>query len=205
MILFAPETWPFGSALVVMVGLFVIEGVGVVAAVSPSGVLDSWLPDSPDGLDGVLGWLHVGKVPILILLALFLGGFAVAGYVIQSTIGALGFALLPAWLASIPAFFAALSTTKVLGALFARYVPLEQTRAVSESSLIGRAGVVTEGIAKRGLGAQAKVKDSQGHFHYVLVEPDLDDVVLHEGEPIVLVKKLGAHYRAIANPRPDLI
>jgi hypothetical protein len=204
-ILFAPETWPFGAALAVMVGLFVIEGIGVLVAVSPSSLLDSLVPDSLDGANGLLGWLHVGKVPVLILLGLFLGGFAVAGYVVQSTVSAMSFGLLPAWLASIPAFFAALSATKILGGLFSRFVPLEQTSAVSESSLIGRAGVITEGIAKRGLGAQAKVRDAHGHFHYILVEPDLDDAILNEGEPIVLVKKLGAHYRAIVNPRPDLL
>jgi hypothetical protein len=142
---------------------------------------------------------------VLILLGLFLGSFAVAGYVVQSTVSAMSFGLLPAWLASIPAFFAALSATKILGSLFSRFVPLEQTSAVSESSLIGRAGVITEGIAKRGLDAQAKVRDANGHFHYILVEPDLDDAILNEGEPIVLVKKLGAHYRAIVNPRPDLL
>jgi membrane protein implicated in regulation of membrane protease activity len=208
LILFAPETWPFGAALAVMVGLFIVEGVGFMLSMSPSSLFDAWLPDIPDGAQGlnnVLGWLHVGKVPILILLGLLLGGFALAGYVIQATVGALGLGLLPAWIASFPAFFAALSMTKLLGGSFARLIPLEQTTAVSESSLIGRAGVVTEGIAKQGLAAQAKVKDVHGNYHYILVEPDLGDQTFAEGEAIVLVRKTGATYRAISNPRPDLL
>jgi hypothetical protein len=208
LILYAPETWPFGAALAVMIGLFIVEGLGVMLAMSPSSLLDAWLPDVPDGAHGlqsVLGWLHLGKVPILILLGLLLGGFALAGYVIQATVGALGFGLLPAWLASVPAFLAAVSITKLLGGLFARLIPIEHSTAVSESSLIGRAGVVTAGIARQGLAAQAKVKDVHGYTHYVLVEPDLPDQTFPEGEPIVLVRKNGAHYRAISNPRPDLL
>jgi hypothetical protein len=208
LILFAPETWPFGAALAVMVGLFIVEGIGFMLAMSPSSLLDAWLPDIPDGADGLnnaLGWLHVGKVPILILLGLFLGGFALAGYVIQATVAAFGFGLLSAWLAAIPSFFAAVSITKLMGGAFRNLIPFEQTRAVSELSLIGRAGIVSEGIAKRGLAAQAKVKDVHGVVHNVLVEPDLEDQVFPEGEAIVLVRKSGAHYRAISNPRPDLL
>jgi Protein of unknown function (DUF1449) len=208
LILFAPETWPFGAALAIMVGLFIVEGIGFMLAMSPSSLLDAWLPDVPDGAQGlnnVLGWLHVGKVPILILLGLFLGGFAVAGYVIQATFAALGFGLLPAWLAAIPSFFAAISITKLTGGAFAHFVPTEQTRAVSEMSLVGRPGVVSEGVAKRGLAAQAKVKDIHGNTHNILVEPDIDDQIFHEGQAIVLVRKSGAHYRAMNNPRPDLL
>ena len=35
------------------------------------------------GIEGALGWLHVGKVPVLVLLVLFLLGFALCGYAVQ--------------------------------------------------------------------------------------------------------------------------
>ncbi|MCZ8255461.1 MAG: DUF1449 family protein, partial [Polaromonas sp.] len=75
MIIFtAAETWPFGAALAVMVGLSIVEGAGLMLAHSPSHILESLMPHIPDDMEGPLGWLHVGKVPLLVLLILFLAG-----------------------------------------------------------------------------------------------------------------------------------
>ena len=201
----APETWPFGSALAVMVGISILEGIGLLLAHSPSLLLEGFLPDMPDGLNGSLGWLHIGKVPLLILLILFLAGFALAGYVIQGLAHGLGGALLPAWLAAIPAFFAGIASVSALGGLLARVIPSDETSAVSEQSLIGRAGVISQGIAREGMAAEAKVRDTNGRTHYVMVEPDLPEETLAEGSAIVLVRKTGVRFRCIRNPHPELL
>lgn len=204
-ILTAPETWPFASALVTVVGLGVIEGLGMLFAASPSLWVDNLLPEFPDGVDGVLGWLHVGKVPLLVLFILFLTGFSLAGYVIQSAaLGVAGQAL-PAWLACVPAVFAGMSTMRAVGGLAARYAPRDETTAVSEQSLIGRSGVVTRGVARKDFAAEAKVRDMHARIHYVMVEPDLDGVEFDEGTAIVLVRKTGRGFACIANPHPELL
>jgi hypothetical protein len=204
-ILTTPETWPFAAALATLVGLGVIEGLGMLFAASPSLWLDHVLPDLPEGADGVLGWLHWGRVPLLVLIILFLAGFSLAGYVVQSTmLSLLGFAL-PAWLASVPAFFVGMSTVRGVGGLAARYAPRDETTAVSELSMIGRAGVIARGGAKRGFAAEAKVRDIHGYVHYVMVEPDLDDVTFDEGADIVLVRKISRGFTCIANPHPELL
>lgn len=204
-ILTAPDTWPFSAALATMVGLGVLEGVGLLFATSPSLWIDHLLPDVPDGADGVLGWLHWGRVPVLVLLILFLAGFAVAGYVVQaSSVNLLG-ATLPPWLAAIPAVFAGLSTVRGVGGLAAQYAPRDETTAVSETSLIGRAGVVARGVARQGLAAEAKVRDVHGHVHYVMVEPDVEGQTFDEGTDIVLVRKIGRGFTCIANPHPQLL
>lgn len=201
----APETWPFGAALAVMVGLSIVEGAGLILAYSPSHLLDSLLPDTPDGADGPLGWLHVGKVPLLVLFILFLAGFSVSGYVIQSAAHGLSGALLPAWLASIPAFLAGVSTVNGIGGLIARIMPGDETSAVSEQTLIGRAGVIVKGHARDGMAAEAKVRDANGRAHYVMVEPDIAEQILNEGTAIVLVRKAGARFKCIRNPHPELL
>ncbi|MDZ4123135.1 MAG: DUF1449 family protein, partial [Hydrogenophaga sp.] len=89
MIWFAQETWPFGSALLLMLALFIMEGAGLLFAASPSSWLDGLVPDLPDSLEGPLAWLHVGKVPFLILLGIFLAGFSMSGYAIQAFSSAL--------------------------------------------------------------------------------------------------------------------
>lgn len=204
-ILTAPETWPFGASLAVMVGLSIIEGAGLLLAYSPSHMLDSLLPDMPDSADGALGWLHIGTVPLLVLLILFLTGFAIAGYVLQASVQSISGALLPAWLASIPAFLAGVSTVKGVGSVLAKIMPKDESSAVSEQTLIGRSGVVIQGTARDGMAAQAKVRDSYGRSHYVMVEPDLSEETFDEGSDILLVKKTGARFKCIRNPHPTLL
>jgi len=199
----AQQTWPFGAALAVMVALSVLEGVGLLLAHSPSHLLDSLVPETPDGVDGPMGWLHLGKVPILVLLVLFLAGFALAGYLIQGVALSLSGGMLPAWMAGVPAAFAGLSVTSALGGLLARVIPRDESSAVSEQTLIGRAGVVVRGIARAGLAAEAKVRDEHGRTHYVMVEPDLPDHVLQEGASVLLVRKSGAVFFCILNPHPE--
>jgi Protein of unknown function (DUF1449) len=201
----APETWPFGSALAVMVGLSVVEGAGLLLSHSPSQLLDGLIPDSIDGPDGPLGWLHVGKVPILVLLILFLAGFAMCGYAVQTIALSISGSLLPAWVAVIPAVFTGLSTVRGVGALLARIVPGDESSAISEQTLIGRAGVVVRGIASAELAAEAKVRDAYGRVHYVMVVPDVDGQTFAEGTDVLLVRKVGVRFRCIKNPHPELL
>jgi membrane protein implicated in regulation of membrane protease activity len=205
MIWFAQETWPFGSALLLMLALFIIEGAGLLFTASPSGWLDGLMPDMPDSVEGPLGWLHLGKVPFLILLGIFLAGFSISGYAVQAFSHALLGHLAPAWLAALPAALAGVSLVNGLGGLLARVMPGDETSAVSEMSLIGRAGVVVQGVARQGSAAQMKLRDMHGRIHYVLVEPDLADETFEEGAAVLLVKKNGARYMGIRNPHPELI
>jgi len=188
----SPETLPFGVALAVLVGLAIGEGIGAFVAASPSAWLDDLLPDRDldhDGaVDGPLGWLHVGKVPLLVLLILFLFGFALCGYLVQMFARGVFGGFAPAWIAVLPAI-----------------VPKDESSAVSELSLIGRAGLVTAGTARSGLAAQVRVRDALGRAHYLMVEPDLPDDTFPEGTAVLIVKKVGAIYRGIRNPHPDLL
>jgi hypothetical protein len=205
MIILAPQTWPFGAALAILVGLAIIEGAGLLLAVSPSAWLAHALPELPDNMEGPLGWLHLGKVPLLVLLILFLAGFSVAGYVIQAVAQAITGHLLSPWIAAVPALLAGTSTLSGIGAFIARIAPGDESSAVSELTLIGRTGVVMAGIAREGMAAQAKVRDAHGRSHYVLVEPDLPHETFAEGAAVLLVRKAGARFRCIANPHPALL
>ncbi len=205
LVLTAPQSWPFGAALAIMVGLAVVEGAGLLFAVSPSHWLDNLIPDLHSAADGPLGWLHLGKVPILVLLILLLAGFSVSGYAILALVQAVSGILLPAWLAAIPAFFAGVSTVNAVGGFLSRNLPGDHSSAVSAQSLIGRAGVVLRGTAKRGVAAEAKVRDVHGHTHYVMVVPDLPEQSFDEGADILLVKKMGVQFHCIANPHPELL
>lgn len=203
----APQTWPFGVAFALIVGIALIEGLGMLVSLSPSNWLDDLLPDidGDTGLDRVLGWLYIGKVPSLVLLVLFLTGYAIFGYSLQKVAHGLLGGYLPVWLAGLVAVAPGMATVRSLGALIAHIIPRDETSAVSEMSLIGRHGIVSAGAARRGLAAQARVRDAHGRTHYLMVEPDLDDEVFDEGAQILIVRKAGAFYRCIANPHPGLM
>jgi hypothetical protein len=203
----APQNLPFGIGFALIVGIALLEGLGMLISMSPSNLLDNLLPevDGDSGLDRVLGWLHVGKVPALVLLLLFLGGYTVFGYSLQVVANGLFGGYLPAWLAGLLAVPAGMATVRGLGSLIAHIIPRDETSVVSEQSLVGRVGVIVSGGARRGLAAQAKVRDSHGRSHYLMVEPDIDDEVFDEGTQVLIVRKAGAFYRCIANPHPTLM
>lgn len=203
----APQNLPFGIGFALIVGIALLEGFGMLISMSPSNLLDDILPeiDGDSGLDRVLGWLHVGKVPALVLLLLFLSGYTVFGYSLQMVANGLFGGYLPAWLAGLIAVPAGMATVRGLGSLIAHIIPRDETSAVSEQSLVGRVGVIVSGGARRGLAAQARVKDSHGRSHYLMVEPDIDDEVFDEGTQVLIVRKAGAFYRCIANPHPTLM
>ena len=97
----APETLPFGVAVALIVAVALLEGLGMLVALSPSNVIDDLLPHAvpESGLDRVLGWLHLGRVPALVLLLIFLLGYALFGYALQKVAFNLIGNFLPAWVA----------------------------------------------------------------------------------------------------------
>jgi hypothetical protein len=163
-------------------------------------------PNAPGAgpLSAVLGWLCIGKVPILVLLIAFLTAFGLTGFVVQGVVNSvLGFSL-PAVLAVLPALSVAVPATRWSGLALAKLMPKEQTEAVSQARFIGRIATVIRGEARSGLPAEAKLTDRYGQTHYLLVEPDEADAVFPAGDAVLIVKQTGGRYRVIANPNPHL-
>jgi hypothetical protein len=220
--LLAHQNLPFTVALAVMLVIAVLEGISATFGASVSGFLDNWTPDAdvdvdvgadvggaeidaPGALSHMLGWLHIGKLPIMMLLVVFLTAFGLIGLGVQSVARDLMGALLPGSAASALALIAALPVVRLAGGLLARMMPHDETEAVSEKSFIGRVAVITLGRSKKGSPTQAKLKDAFGHTHYVLVEPDLEDEIFEVGNLVVLVNQQGAVFRAIRNPSAALV
>ena len=130
------------------------------------------------------------------LLIVFLCGFGLSGYVLQNaTIQAVGWPLHPA-LASLGALAAALPITRAGGLLLARIMPKQETEAVSHTSFVGQVATITQGVARRGLPAEAKLRDRFGRTHYIRIEPDTDDTELHAGTEVLVLRQHGAIFRA---------
>jgi hypothetical protein len=210
---------PFIVALGLMLALALLEGVGLLLGAGLSGLLDHLVPDAllPEaGLDvngpdlnthgpvtALLGWLYVGRVPMLAILILGLAYFGIVGLMLQSATAALLGRPLPGWLASIPALLLTLPLIRFSARGLARLVPGDETEAVSPDSFVGRVAVITLGHAHPGSSAEARVQDRYGHSHYIRVEPDGPNP-LAQGSEVLLVTRRGNLFLAIANPNPAL-
>lgn len=177
----APENLPFSVALALMLMIGIVEAVGLGAAAVHLEL------DADPGLGGdLLGWLGIGKVPLLMLLVVFLAFFGIAGLAIQQLAGPLSL-----WLASGAAAAAALPLTGLGARGLARIMPRDETTAVSLDSLVAKRGTITIGTARKGSPAQARVRDAFGQTHYVMVEPHDEAHPIAEGGTVLLVRREG--------------
>jgi hypothetical protein len=207
----APESAPYLIATLVMLFIAALEGVALLMGMSASGWLDHLLPHNDSDLDGVgadtiLGWLHVGRVPLLVLVVVFLASFAVLGFMANIVVRALFGIYIPALIGAPAALVAALPVVRVTGRVLARVLPKDQSSAVSLESLVGRIATVTGGTARVDYPAQAKVATEFGQAIYVLVEPDTHDTTFGAHDQVLLVRRMsGKKFQGIRNPKPDLM
>jgi hypothetical protein len=191
-----PETVPFTVALVLMLLLGVVEALGL-----GSSALDLDLDDIGP-LGAGLDWLNVGRLPVLIVLVVFLATFGLAGLLIQFGALLLAGDTLP-WFAALPVtVLAAVPTTRWLSAGLAHVLPRDETTAVHIDTLLGRRARIVVGTAQRGNPARAKVEDIFGQPHFVMVEP-VDDSSFTDEALLLLTARNGDIFQAV-EIQPDI-
>lgn len=213
---------PFSIALVLMLALAALEGISLILGLAASQILDEWLDplvaeagteidangaelSEPGIFSQFLGWLHIGQLPLLILLIIFLSAFAVSGLFLQGLLHQFSGFYLPASVASLLVMPATLFSVRWGGGLIARYLPKDESEVVTRASFIGRVATITLGRAGYDSPAQAKLSDQFGQTHYLLVAPDQTDDSFSSGSKVLLVKQEGSIFRAIHNPHDSLI
>jgi hypothetical protein len=209
-VLFAVETWPFVVATVLLLLITAAEGLALLVGVSAFHWVDHWLPDLSHAehgpIDKGLGWLHIGRVPALALLVIFLAAFAMTGFALNMVSHRVLGLWVPPWFSIPIAAITALPIVRILGAGVARLVPSDESFAVTLGSLVGRVATVLGGTARNGYPAEAKVLNQHGQTLYVMVEPDTADAIFEAGASVLLVRQIaGTRFAGIPNPRPDLL
>ncbi|RZM31144.1 MAG: DUF1449 family protein [Sphingomonas sp.] len=180
-----PPYLPFAVAFAVMIGIGLIEAVGLGL-----GHMDVDGDVGTDAQGGVLDWLGLGgELPILIWLTSLLGCFTMAGIIIQQSAAGLTGAALPWYWACGAAALAGLALNTLAANGLARVMPGFETTVVSTDDLLRLRGTILEGTARRGQPARAKVVDRHGQAHVVLVEPHDDHAALSSGATVLLVRR----------------
>lgn len=214
----APGNTPFTVALVLMVVMTVVEIISASLGMGLSEMVDSFLPefeadidvdidmDGVDSIDGgsapgslvqLLSWFRVGEVPVVMLFIVFLTGFGMSGLLVQYTMHeVVGFGL-PTLAAVLIALAISAPVVRFCGGLLGKYMPQDETYAVSEKSFHGMVATITLGTAEFGKPAQAKLRDKYGQTHYFMVEPDNPEEKFAQGEKTIIVGQAGAIYKVI--------
>lgn len=191
----AGENLAFVIALGTMVLIGLVEAVGL-----GSSALGHDL--DVDGHGEWLGWLGFGRLPLLMLLVVFLACFSVIGLVGQQIALSMLGTLLPGWIAIPGAGVVALPATGGMARIVGAIMPRDETTAIGIDQLIGLHAEILVGTAAAGSPAKARVRDFHGQTHYVMVEPDTPDTRFTEGTEILLVRRENQVFRAISSDRP---
>lgn len=189
--LLAPENLPFAVALVLMLMIGAVEAIGLGV-----GAIDI---EADAGLGGdLLGWLGIGRVPLLMVIVVLLALFGLIGITIQQLAATMLGGRLAPWIAAAAALVAALPLTGLCARGLARVMPVDETTAIALDDLVGRRATIVVGTARSGSPARASVRDRHGQVHYVMVEPTDERQSVGEGGTILLVRREGAHFVGLA-------
>lgn len=207
---------PFTVALTIVFAMTLIEIASASLGVGLSEMVDSFLPEfdaevdlDVDGLDSassgsatssvvkLLAWFRIGEVPVVMLFIIFLTGFGMVGLLLQYLVREIAGLVLPYSIAVPVALACAIPGVRFCGGLLGKYMPKDETYAVSERSFQGLVATLTLGNAAEGKPAQAKLYDKHGQSHYIMVEPDSPGDHFSQGDQVIVVRQSGALFKVI--------
>jgi hypothetical protein len=193
----APALQPFTIAAAVLLALVAIQVIGTFAGAT----LTDWMEsDAPGSMAGAaLGWLNLGKVPLLILIMLLLGLFAAGGMVLQAVAEPV-IGLIPPLPAVGLAGLFALAGTRYTSRFVGAVLPREETYVLSEEDLLGRVGTVTVGPLEVHAVGRIRVSDAHDNRHFPRARPAEAGDVIEVGARVLIVALAGREYRVIRAP-----
>lgn len=191
---------PFAVAAIILAALTLLEMCCLLIGFSLSELIGKALPDDHgSGMSGLLSWLNYGGVPVLVLLMLFLGMFAINGFVFQAIARTLWLPL-PTLVAAVPAFLVAIPEVRSLTRIVGRLVPRDETYAVNLAEFIGRTGEVTVGPLDQGLPGRVRIKDRHSNWHTFRARAAPNEPPMAIGAQVLIVDHESNIFIAIAAP-----
>lgn len=202
MSLLAAHNLPFLIAFGALAVIAVLQLTGVSEVVEGAGEFEA-----PDGLEvggfdeALTTLLGLGRVPLLIWLAMLLFIFGTVGVIGQAVLAGVLGAPLSAGFAALLAGGAALPLNSIAVRPLAAIMPRDETTAIALDDLVRRDAEIQIGTARGGSPARAKVIDRHGQTHFVMVEPHDQTIELNAGDTVLLVRRegqtfYGVHYES---------
>ncbi|CAM9259930.1 MULTISPECIES: YqiJ family protein [Acinetobacter] len=203
-----PSNIVFSISLSLMLMFAALECILLLLGGGSQNMLEQFLPEdplqpeiNPDQHPGfftkVFDWLYLGRLPLFIWLIIFLTSYGLSGLLIQGIFERLTSQLFNVWLISPACLFLCMPIVRWLAMAASKLMPQDETSAIYSDELIGRTAIIILGDAKVNSPAQAKVRDQHGQTHYVLVEPETNQI-LNQGQNVVLTHKTKNGFQATA-------
>jgi len=205
-ILLAPDVRPFAISAAIMVTLGGIELLTMIVGFSISELIGKDFAleaESHSAIGGLFLWINAGRLPLLILMILALGVFAIAGFLLQAIAHSVGTAV-PVALAALAAAAISLPAIRVTSRGIARIIPRDETYVVDEADFVGHVGEVSIGPLDQGLPGKVRLKDVFGNWHSVAARASPESTPLPVGASVLLVDRDARCFIAISAPA-DLI
>ena len=205
-ILLAPDVRPFAISAAIMVALGGIELLTMIVGFSISELIGKDFAletESHSAIGGLFLWINAGRLPLLILMILALGVFAIAGFLLQAVAHSVGTAV-PVALAALAAFAISLPAIRVTSRGIARIIPRDETYVVDEADFIGHVAEVSIGPLDQGLPGKVRLKDVFGNWHSVAARASPESTPHPVGASVLLVDRDARCFIAISAPA-DLI
>ena len=205
-ILLAPDVRPFAISAAIMVTLGGLELLTMIVGFSISELIGKDFAletESHSAIGGLFLWINAGRLPLLILMILALGVFAIAGFLLQAIAHSVGTAV-PVALAALAAAALSLPAIRFTSRGIARIIPRDETYAVEEADFVGHVGEVSIGPLDQGLPGRVRLKDVFGNWHSLVARASPDSTPLPVGASVLLVDRDAKSFIAISAPA-DLI
>ena len=199
-ILLAPDVRPFAVAAAIMLALGGIELLTTLVGFSLSEIIGKDIAaetDGDSGLGGLFLWINAGRLPLLILIVLALGVFAVAGFFLQGLAHSVGMSL-PVWIAAIAAAGFSLPAIRLTSRGIARIIPRDETYVVDDADFIGHVAEVSIGPLDQGLPGRVRLKDVFGNWHSLVARASPESTPLPVGASVLLVGRDARSFIAVA-------
>lgn len=181
-----PAYTPFVYALAILAIIAILE---VLMGLLPDIDLDIDTEADVDVSFGVtvLDWLYIGKMPLLIILVVFLTSFSLIGFGVQSVLIS-RFGVSAPWWVSAFSFLASCVVLHFFGKWLSGYFITEENAAASDDEFEGKIARITMGDANKDKFAQA-ILQHNGKDYHVSVKPMDETRTYKEGVNVVLVEK----------------
>jgi hypothetical protein len=201
--LFQANNSLYTGAITLMLFIAVLEGAMSLIGVAISDMLDPLIPDfelNISGSDNVFAlsrffaWMRIKKVPILMLVIIFLASFSIIGLFLQGLLLNLTGVLWSQYIILFPALTFSIYSVRICGGFISIVLPKDETSSISEDDLVGHIATITLGSASINSPAEAKTKDKHGQTHYLMIEPDEENIQFHQGEDILILGKVKYYF-----------
>ncbi len=201
-ILLAPDVRPFAISAAIMVTLGGIELLTMIVGFSISELIGKDFAletESHSAIGGLFLWINAGRLPLLILMILALGVFAISGFLLQAVAHSVGTAV-PVTLAALAAMAISLPAIRFTSRGIARIIPRDETYVVDEADFVGHVGEVSIGPLDQGLPGKVRLKDVFGNWHSVAARASPESTPLPVGASVLLVDRDARSFIAISAP-----